>query len=212
MTFMYEIPSITDTVNGNHLSLAVGGVRAYNLENLRSKKSEERFKVWIGFKNWICINLAISTDGFKDDLRVRTTQELLDRVFQLFAIFNFQNQLTSLRNLNDYGLTEQQFAQLIGRLRMYPFLTSREKFGIPALELGDAQLSNVVRNYYKDQSFSRDDNGDINLYRFYNLLTGANKSSYIDTFLDRAVNALSFTQVLLECLKKGRNSWYLNEQ
>ena len=30
---------------------------------------------------------------------------------------------------------------------------------------------------------------DINLWNFYNLLTGAVKSSYIDPFLDRMVNA-----------------------
>jgi len=210
MAFVYEIPSIEETVNGNKLSLTLGGIRAYNVENLYGKKTEERFKVFIGFKNWVCINLCVSTDGFKEEIRVRTTQELLNRVFQLFALFNAQKQLNTLRHLADYAITEHQFAQVVGRLRMYPFLTSREKLGIPALELGDSQLSNVVRNYYKDQSFSRDDNGDINLYRFYNLLTGANKNSYIDTFLDRSVNALSFSQVLLECLKTGRNSWYLD--
>jgi len=208
--FVYEIPSIEDTVNGNRLSLTVGGVRAYNAENLYGKKTEERFKVFIGFKNWVCINLCVSSDGFKEEIRVRTTQELLNRVFQLFAMFNFQNQLTSLRNLNEHGLTEHQFAQLIGRLRMYPFLTSREKLGIPALELGDSQISTVIRNYYKDQSFKRDDDGNINLFRFYNLLTGANKSSYIDTFLDRTVNALSFTQVLLNSLRTGQYLWYLD--
>lgn len=53
--------------------------------------------------------------------------------------------------------------------------------------------------------------GNINLWRFYNLLTGANKSSYIDTFLDRTVNALSFTQVLLNSLRTGQYLWYLND-
>jgi hypothetical protein len=210
MIFMYEIPAITDTVNGNQLSLVVGGIRAYNLENLRSKKSEERFKIWIGFKNWVCINLCVSTDGFQGDLRARTTQELLNRAFQLYAMYNAQKHLHTLRNLADYALNERQFAQLIGRLRMYPFLSSREKLGMPALELGDSQINTVIRDYYKDKSFCRDDDGNINLFRFYNLLTGANKSSYIDTFLDRTVNALSFTQVLLNSLKSGQYLWYLD--
>ena len=30
---------------------------------------------------------------------------------------------------------------------------------------------------------------DLSMWKFYNLLTGANKSSYIDSFLDRAYNA-----------------------
>ena len=31
--------------------------------------------------------------------------------------------------------------------------------------------------------------GELNMWKFYNLLTGANKSSYIDSFLDRSLNA-----------------------
>lgn len=212
MAFVFEVPSIEETVNGNKLSLTVGGVRAYNAENLYGKKTEERFKVFIGFKNWICINLSISTDGYRDDIRVRTTQELLSRVYQLFAMFNLQKQVNAMRNLTDYALSERQFAQLIGRLRMYPFLKSAEKVGIPALELGDAQLNSVIHDYYLDKSFCRDEDGSINLWRLYNLLTGANKSSYIDTFLYRTVNTLSFSQVLFECLRTGRNSWYLDGQ
>lgn len=212
MAFVYEIPSIEETVNGNRLSLTIGGVRAYNMENLYGRKSEERFKVFVGFKNSVCINLSVSSDGLKGDLRARTTQELLNRAFQLFAMFNAQKHLNTLRSLGDYGLTEHQFAQVVGRLRMYPFLTSLEKLGIPALELGDSQANAVIRNYYKDKSFCREDNGNINLWRFYNLLTSTSKSSYIDSFLDRTVNALSFSQVLLNSLKTGQYLWYLDGQ
>ncbi len=212
MAFIYEVPTTEENVNGNKLSLTVGGVRAYNFENLYGKKTEERFKVFIGFKNWVCINLSISTDGFREEIKARTTGELFTRVYQLFAMFNFQNQLNSLRNLADYALTEQQFACLIGRLRMYPHLKPDVKSGIPALQLGDSQVNMVIRDYYKDKSFCRDTSGNINLWRFYNLLTGANKSSYIDTYADRLVNCFSFTQVLLECLRMGRNSWYLDGQ
>ncbi len=209
MAFIFEVPSIEENVNGNKLSLTVGGVRAYNFENLYGKKTEERFKVFIGFKNWVCINLSISTDGFREEIKARTTSELFTRVYQLFAMFNFQNQLNSLRNLADYALTEHQFAHLIGRLRMYPYLKPDARLGIPALQLGDSQTNAIIRDYYQDKSFCRDSAGNINLWRFYNLLTGANKSSYIDTFLDRTVNTLLFSQVLLECLRTGKNSWYL---
>ena len=34
MAFIIRIPGITETINGNKLSLTVGGVRSYNLENL----------------------------------------------------------------------------------------------------------------------------------------------------------------------------------
>ncbi len=51
MAFIVKIPSITDTINGNRLSLTIGGVRAYNTENLYSKKTIEKFKFFIGFQN-----------------------------------------------------------------------------------------------------------------------------------------------------------------
>ncbi|WP_157893265.1 DUF3871 family protein, partial [Salegentibacter sediminis] len=38
MAFLVRIPSVTSTINGNELSLSIGGVRAYNRENLFSKK------------------------------------------------------------------------------------------------------------------------------------------------------------------------------
>ncbi len=63
-------------------------MRAYNHKNLYGKKSEEHFKVFIGFKNHVCINLCISTDGFLDDLRVMSVQELFNRVFQLLTRFD----------------------------------------------------------------------------------------------------------------------------
>ncbi|WP_131796876.1 DUF3871 family protein, partial [Bacteroides stercoris] len=47
--FVIEIPTVYEMVNGNKLTLTVGGVRAYNHTNLYSKKGMERFKVFVGF-------------------------------------------------------------------------------------------------------------------------------------------------------------------
>ena len=44
--FIIELPGITETVSGNSLSLTIGGVRAYNHENLYNRKSEEKFKIF----------------------------------------------------------------------------------------------------------------------------------------------------------------------
>ncbi|HYJ65236.1 MAG TPA: DUF3871 family protein, partial [Parafilimonas sp.] len=38
MAFIIEIPSVYDDVDGSRLSLCVGGVKAYNLDNLYNKK------------------------------------------------------------------------------------------------------------------------------------------------------------------------------
>ena len=93
IAFIMEIPSIRDTINGNELSLTIGGVRAYNLENLFSKKTEEKFKVFIGFKNKVCTNLCISTDGIMFELRARTVAEISDQTYNLFSDFDTPYQL-----------------------------------------------------------------------------------------------------------------------
>jgi hypothetical protein len=185
MAFVVEIPSIRDTVNGNDLSLTVGGVRAYNLENLYRGKSEERFKVFIGFKNAVCTNLCISTDGFKSELKVRTVHELAERTYDLISNFNTISQLEQLNKLDHYSITENQFAQLLGRARLFHYLPPKDKKDIPELPISDSQVSLVAKDYYGSESFCKNDNGDIDLWKLYNLFTGANKSSYIDTFLDR---------------------------
>jgi len=43
----------------------------------------------------------------------------------------------------------------------------------------------------------------------YNLFTGATKSSYIDSFLDRNVGSLLFINSLVEHLRDRTKSWFL---
>lgn len=212
IAFLYEIPTITEGINGSTLTLSLGGVRAYNLENLYGRKTEERFKIFIGFENRICTNLCVSSEGFIDDLRVRTLSELFNRIVQLFGMYNMEKELRTLEHLSEYALSERLFAQLVGKLRMYQYLKPSEKVGIPPLMLGDSQVNAVIRGYYHDKSFQRDAYGGIDLWRFYNLLTGANKSSYIDNWMDRNVCALSFTSLLLDALQTHKSLWYLDGQ
>jgi hypothetical protein len=84
------------------------------------------------------------------------------------------------------------------------------KAEITPLQFGDTQIGTVVKDYYRDNSFCRDANGNINLWRLYNLLTGANKSTYIDNFLDRNVNAFQFTEALRYAMQEKTNNWFLN--
>jgi hypothetical protein len=210
MAFVIEVPSIFETVAGNSLSLCIGGVRAYNHENLYGKKTAERFKVFVGFQNKVCCNLCISTDGMKVEIKARTLHELAIEVFNLLSAYDPLDHLRWLTQMQDFSLSESQFARLIGRLRMYPYLPSDYRQGIPEMELGDSQLSMVVKDYYQDESFCRESNGNINLWRLYNLFTGANKSSYIDRFLDRNVRISGFVEGLKTALNEPQSSWYLS--
>ena len=124
--------------------------------------------------------------------------------------YNHGFHLHHLDKLTQYSITENQFAQLIGRCRMYNHLPVDVKKDIPPMLFGDTQMSTVVRDFYKDESFCRDANGDINLWKLYNLFTGANKSTYIDSFLDRSVNAFNFVEQVRHGLEGKSECWYLN--
>ncbi len=57
MMFLLEIPSIQENIDGNPVSLTVGGVKAYNMDNLYNRKGvDQHFKVFISFKNTVCTN------------------------------------------------------------------------------------------------------------------------------------------------------------
>jgi hypothetical protein len=211
MMFLIELPELSESINGNKLNLTVGGVRAYNQENLYSKKSIEKFKVFIGFSNQVCTNLCVSTDGYKADLRVSSVQELQQRILDLISNYDADMHLSQLANLTKHKLTEKQFAQFIGKLRLFNYLPKNEKQELTPILLNDSQLNVVARDYYRDDNFSRDKNGDISLYNLYNLLTGSVKSTYIDSFLDRSLNAFELSNHLLNSLQGTQNfSWYLN--
>ena len=207
MAFMIEIPTIHDSVSGNNLSLSLGGVRAYNQENLYSKRTFEKFKFFIGFKNHVCTNLCISTDGLCDDLKVASTQELYSKVREVVERFNGKRLLEQYTNFDNYSLTERQFAQLVGRARMFQYLPQDVSKTIDPFPLNDSQVSMITKSFYNDRNFKGDAEG-IDFWRLYNLFTEANKSSYIDSFLKRGVGSHTFMQHLMRSLE-GSTSWYL---
>jgi len=210
MAFAMEVPSITDTLAGNPLNLTIGGVRAYNLENLYSRKSEERFKLFIGFQNRVCTNLCISTDGFKSDVKVRSIAELAKVVYDLLGGFNAFKELDKYNNLPDTSINESQFAQIIGRARLYQNMPIKDRRELPSFPLLDSQVNLVVKDYYSDDSFSRDESGNINLWKLFNLFTGANKMSYIDNFLDRNVECQQFIHGIHHAIEGNGSHWFIN--
>ncbi|WP_415376404.1 DUF3871 family protein [Patiriisocius sp. Uisw_017] len=210
MAFIIRVPSITKTINGNTLALMIGGVRSYNRENLYSKKSVEKFQVFIGFQNLICCNLCISTDGFSSEMRVGSVNELAGKVQDLMMGYDAEKHLKQLETLSEYSLTESQFAQMIGKAKLYNYISKENKANIPELLLNDGQVSTIAKDFYQDERFCMND-GNINLWNVYNLFTSANKSSYIDTFSDRNVNAFEFTNGLAQTLNGESNyHWFLS--
>ena len=216
MMFCFEIPTIHEDIAGNRLNLTIGGVRAYNHENLYSKKGVEKFKLFIGFKNMVCCNMCVNTDGYKSDLKVMSVADLFTSAIRLFQEYNVAKHLYYMGAYKDSYMTEQQFAQFLGKSRLYQFLPNEQKKRLPQMLMTDTQIGLVAKAYYQDDSFSPylnslvDHSGVVSMWNVYNLLTGANKSSYIDNFLDRSLNATQLTEGLNQALY-GNNeySWFI---
>lgn len=211
MAFVVKIPSIKHVVNGNEISLCVGGVRSYHQENLYNKKSLEKFKFFIGFQNFVCMNLCVNSDGFVEDLRVSNALELQSKSLEIMRNYNAELQLMEMKELTQDYLSEHQFAQLVGKSRLYQHLPKSEKQKIPLLNFNDSHINTMAKDYYEDKNFCRQEDGRINLWDLYNLFTQANKSSYIDTFLDRNLNAFEFSKGIQKTLNgNSAYHWFLS--
>jgi hypothetical protein len=210
MAFLFEIPEISEVVNGNKISLCIGGVRAYNQENLFSKKSIEKFKIFIGFQNKVCTNLCISTDGLIENLRVSSSLELAERTNLLFESYNRREHLDVMKKMNDYYLTENQFAHLIGKMKLYSHLEKEVKKELFPLKINDTQINSIVKDYNLDPNFSKSKDDKISLWNVYNLFTEANKSTYIDSNLERNVNAYEFINYIGNLLKNNQSDYFLH--
>jgi len=208
--FIIDLPSTKQIVNGNELTLSIGGVRAYNQENLYSKKSLEKFKVFIGFKNKVCTNLCISTDGFSNEIRIASIHDLEDKMIDLFSNYKQDQHIKIMSKMIESTITETQFAHLIGKFKMYSHLDKNTQRSMFPVALNDSQTNNIVKDYYHCPNFSRNSDGSINLWNLYNLFTEANKSSYIDSNLERNVNAYELINNLGNSIQKNTSNWLLN--
>ena len=195
MMFCFEIPSIHEDINGN----------------LYSKKGMEKFKIFIGFKNMVCCNMCVSTDGYKSELKVMSINDLFSSAMQLFQEYNISKHLYYMGAFKDSYMTEQQFAQFLGKSRLYQYLPNEQKKRLPKMLMTDTQIGLVAKAYYNDDNFSVIEHGnEISMWNVYNLLTGANKSSYIDNFLDRSLNATQLADGLNKALYgECEYSWFI---
>ena len=208
--FIIEVPTIWETVDGNKLTLTIGGVRAYNHMNLYSKKTVEKFKVFIGFKNLVCTNLCVTTDGYLGQLEVTNTSDLYRAVLEMFNHYNPAKHIHLMQTLGNSYLSEHQFAQILGKMRLYQCLPQGYQKSVPRLLITDTQINSVAKAYMQDANFGGF-GGDLSMWKFYNLLTGANKSSYIDSFLDRAYNATEIAQGINAALHGDEKyKWFID--
>ena len=189
MAFAFTIPTVYETLNGQKLELCVGGVRNYNDLNLyRASKGVEKFSIFVGWRVNVCSNQVLTGDGVKLSIEVMSIRDLYKSVMELLYHFNPAKDIHLMQTLSNTSLTETQFAQIIGRMRMYQALPQGYTKQIPRLLITDSQINSVCRGYYSNSDFGAKDD-TLSMWDFHNLLTESNKGSYIDTYLQRAVNA-----------------------
>jgi len=93
--------------------------------------------------------------------------------------------------MTDRYLSAEEFATFVGRVRMGHY-----NKGLDTKQwLGDQQMARVVRGYYEDPDFHASDEGTISVWNLYNLMTRANRNSYIDTVLDRSISAIEMLSI-----------------
>ena len=187
--FTIEVPTIFRDINGNHLSLTVGGVGGYHQENLYARRNMQKFKVFVGFRNRVCCNMCVSTDGVLDDIKVSSANELRRKTHELLVQYESAQTLELYQKWANKRISGEQFAHFLGICRMLNHMPSNERKGYPELLFTDHQLNLMVDGYNNDSNFGRSVDGSIDMWRLYNLFTSANKQSYIDKFLDRGLNA-----------------------
>lgn len=194
IAWLCKVQSITRNVNGQTVHLVIGGVRAYNEDKLYSRRSPEKFKIFVGWQVRVCSNLMLTCDGNSGSIECLTEADIYQKALLLFQEFNLKKdaELRMLENLHHTRLSEQQFVNIIGRLRLYEALDSSQKKDLPTITFGDQAANAAVRNFIDNPNFGLGDDDSISCWQLMQLFNEAVKSSYIDRWLERNQNATDF--------------------
>jgi len=98
-------------------------------------------------------------------------------------------------------------AQFLGRARMATALPTsmKNELGLPEFTLPEAQLNNMIRDYYTDENFGGFGR-EITAWQFYMLLTNY-KNNYIDVTLERSCNAYQCAKGVASAINKDDDAW-----
>lgn len=214
LAFVSKIPAFTTTINGQKTTLSISGVRSLHEERLYGKECPLHFSIAISFKLLVCSNLLISHDGLLQRISCLTPSDIFDHAVRLFSQFSIERNLHQLEMLNQVMLSQEQFCQILGRLRLYNVLPTQEKKSLPQIILGDSIINAATREYITNPNFGVQASGDtISCWQLMNLLNEAAKASYPDLFLERNANCTELATGIANAIigddTKGY-SWFLN--
>ena len=215
MAFCAHVRNLTRTINGETVHLCIGGVRAYNEDKLYNRQSAMKFKIFAGWKIRVCSNLCLTCDGNSGTIECLTEADIMQKSFELFNGFNphKEDTLRLLENLSSTTISEEQFCQIIGRMRLYQFLPLAEQKQLPSLTIGDQAVNAMVKNYISNPNFGKKEGEDFTAWNLMQLANEAVKQSYIDKWLDRNQNCTDFAIGIQKALNGEDTegySWFLN--
>lgn len=215
LAWIAHITTLTSSINGQQVSLTIGGTRSYHEDKLYARQSPMHLKLLIGFRVRICSNLMLTTDGVSDNLLCMTEADIFQKAFELFNQFNEvkESTLYNLEALNNTWLTQEQFCKIIGRLRLYQALPNIQQKALPQILLGDSVVNAATKEYIKNPNFGMGSgDGSISCWQLMNLLNEAVKNSYSDLWIERNANCTTFASGIANALTGTDDSysWFLN--
>jgi hypothetical protein len=194
MCFCIEVTSQTRIINGEEVRLTIGGTTSLHDVNLYSKRSCQHYSVFVAWKCRVCSNLMIQLeDGLLDQISCMNASEIYMASAQLFSRFNFENSLRNLEALGQVSITTNQFATLIGKLRLLSCMPTAERKALPNIEIGDAQTLAACRNFINGH-FGLNGRDYINGFELLNCFNDAVKNSYIHNFCSKNANCVTLAE------------------
>lgn len=210
-----HVRNLTRSINGQTVHLCIGGVRAYNEDKLYNRQSPQKFKIFVGWQVRVCSNMMLTCDGCSGTIECMTEADIMQKSLELFNSFNphKEDTLRLLENLQSTPISETQFCNIIGRLRLLQNLPVAEQKLHPTVNIGDQSVNAMVKNYVSDPNFGKKEGEE---YTCWNLMQNANeavKSSYIDRWIDRNQNCTDFAIGIQKAINGEDTegySWFLN--
>ena len=215
LAFVAHVKSLTRIVAGQKIELTIGMCRAYNEDKLYSRKSPEKFKIFVGWKVRVCSNLCLTCNGNSGTVEVLTEADIYMKALQLFRRFEPEKEdtLRLIENLQNTRISVSQFCYIIGRLRLYQALSTEQQKTLPTIQIGDQAVNSAVRGFVSNSNFGlKEEVGSITTFEMLQLFNEAIKQTYIDKWVDRNQNCTDFAIGIQKALLGNDSegySWFL---
>lgn len=196
MAFICHVKTLTRTINGVEVHLCIGGTRSYSEDKLFGKPTPSKMKLFVGWVIKLCSNGMLNCDGNSGTIECLTEAGVYEKALVLFRGFDPEKETTlaMLENLGTTYISEQEFCNIIGRLRLYQALPAAEQNVLPKVIFGDQAANKMVQGYVSNPNFGLKEGADsISLWQLLQLANEAVKQgAYINDWVSRNQNCTDF--------------------